>query len=69
MPKRLSIYATPGHVSVTIQNGASRETSGNDFPAVVAAMHPEDRVTLAQFCAGIIASLETEQPQVEGGAK
>jgi hypothetical protein len=67
--KRFTIYATDGHCAVGISNGATRETSGADFPAVVAAMHPDDRITLAQFCAGILAALQTDVPRVTGGAK
>lgn len=66
--KRITIYATDGHSSVSITNGATRETSGQDFAAIAVAMHPEDRIVLAQFCAGILKALETEHPRV-GGAR
>lgn len=67
--QKLSIWATPGHTSITIQNGASRETTGKDFPAVAAAMHPADRATLAQFCAGILATLDATAAALDTGGK
>lgn len=57
--KKLSVYYTPSHASVTVQNGAARETSANDMPAVLAAMHPQDLMALYTFAQAICAWVES----------
>jgi hypothetical protein len=48
--KRMSIYITPSHVSITVANGTSRETSGSDLRQVLDAMPAADRDVLEKFC-------------------
>jgi hypothetical protein len=55
--KRFSMYLTPGHVSVSIQNGATRETSAATLTAMLEAMSREDRQTLLLVCNGIALAI------------
>jgi hypothetical protein len=66
MSQNIRIYVTSGYASVSIQNGATRETSAPDCPSVVAAMPNEDRETLRTFCAGIVATIDAQQQQLAG---
>lgn len=52
--KRLSIYYTPTHFSVTIQNGVTRETSGQTPAETIQAMPAEDRAALEAFCRAVL---------------
>lgn len=53
--QRLQLYITETHASVTICNGASRETSANTVSQMLNAMPAEDLQTLIMFCAAIVA--------------
>jgi hypothetical protein len=53
--KKLSIYFTPTHASVTVVNGISRETSSNNMVEVINGMQPQDRAALMQFCQACLA--------------
>ena len=55
--KRFSLYLTPGHCSVTVQNDASRETSASTLTAMLAAVPREDVETLLLVCNGIIQAI------------
>lgn len=52
--KKLSIYFTPGHFSITVANGAMREVSGATPLEVLPAMAKEDRATLDAFCRAVL---------------
>lgn len=66
--KKITLYATDTYCSVSISNGATRETSAPSFPEVITAMQDEDRKTLRTFCAGIVASIDAQERQlVKGG--
>ena len=67
--QKLMIYVTPSRASVEIENGATRQTAGRDFAAIAAAMHPQDRIVLAQFCAGVLAALDAAAPTITGRTK
>lgn len=62
--KKLSLYITPGHCSVEIENGASRQTRAATVPAMLAAMPDADRDTLDAFCRLVLA---TAAPAVTSG--
>jgi hypothetical protein len=51
--KHLNIWVTAGHCSVTVENGASRQTSANSMPKVIDNMPTEDRQVLLRFCEAV----------------
>jgi hypothetical protein len=53
--RKLQIYLTPGHFSVTIQNGVSRETSGENAAVVLDNMPSDDREALVKFCNAVVS--------------
>lgn len=61
--KAIRISVLDSYVSIQIQNGATRETSGRSLPEVLAALPADDRQTLATFLQGMLASL---QPSLTG---
>jgi len=64
--KQIMIIASERSTTVEIENGTSRTTRGANFAAVAQSMHPEDRIVLAQFCAGILAALDQAAPAIKG---
>lgn len=54
---RLTIYFTPHYASVTVQNGVNREVTAPMMPAVISAMHPDDRAVLQAFCTAVLATI------------
>lgn len=63
MEQRIRIAVSDSYVSIQIENGATRETSGRDLPTVLAALPVEDAKTVAAFCKGLAATLAT---RIEG---
>lgn len=59
MNQRIRITAAESYVSISIENGATRETTGRDLLTVLAALPVEDARTVAAFCKGLAASLAT----------
>jgi hypothetical protein len=65
----IRISVSENYVSIQVQNGATRETSGRSLPDVLAALPAEDRDTVAAFCAGLLDSLyiaTADAPVVKG---
>ena len=56
--RKVQIYVTENHTSITVENGAAREVSGRTLPTVVEAMHAEDRVVLANYCAWVLRMID-----------
>lgn len=54
MNRMFSLYLTPHHASVTIQNGASRATSANTVNDMIAGMASGDVQTLETVCAQLL---------------
>lgn len=48
--KGLSIYLKSGYSAITVENGVSRQTSGNDMSQVLDGMPESDRIVLLTFC-------------------
>lgn len=51
--KRLNLYITATHASVTVQNGVSRETSAPSVSEMIDGMPEQDRATLNGFCKAV----------------
>ncbi len=69
MATELRIYTSANYIAVTVGGigaGANRETTGRTWPAVVAAMHPDDRAALDTFCGAIRENIKLHQES--GGA-
>lgn len=58
--KGIRIYVSENFVQVSVQNGATRDTSGRTLGEVVNALPAEDRETVRTFCKGLLASLPAE---------
>lgn len=56
--KRLSLYLTPSRSSVTIENGASRETCAASLSEMLNHMHAADAAVLHNFCTVVLAHLD-----------
>lgn len=54
MTKRLLLYITEGHSSVTVDATVSRQTSAADVPAMLAGMPDDDRAVLEAFCETVL---------------
>lgn len=52
--KRIALYLTAGHASVTVQNGAAREVSSPTLSETISNMQPRDRETLVRLAQAII---------------
>lgn len=51
---RLSLYLTESHASVTVELGASRQTTARDMVSTLQAMPAEDRAVLVAFCKAVL---------------
>lgn len=56
--KRLSLYLTSSRSSVTIENGACRETSADTLASMLNHMPPDDADILRRFCQVTLAHLD-----------
>ncbi len=59
--KRFSLYLTPTHSSITIQNGASRETSAPTIAEMLNHLTPSDETVVREFCTAVLAHLDRPQ--------
>ena len=66
-----SANVTETYASVSIQDGATRETSAPDFPTLAAVMPNADLDTLRTFCVGVIATIDAQRKHqlTEGGMR
>ena len=53
MLQRFTLWLTPHHSSITVQNGATRQTSADTLTEAIAALTPEDRQTLITTCTAV----------------
>lgn len=69
MAKRISLYVTPSHVSITIENGATREATARSLDDAIAALHPADVEPLRALALSIADILGTVAAarKLEGG--
>lgn len=63
--KKLSIYLTSTHFTVTLQNGVSRETSGDNAAVVLDNMPHEDREALVKFCNAVVSYCLVTEPETK----
>lgn len=57
MDKRLTIFYSIGRLSIEVQNGTTRSTSGKPSD-VIKSMNYDDLGILVAFCKGIIAAVD-----------
>jgi hypothetical protein len=67
MSQKIVVYAAETYVSVEVTHGASRTTTGATFPAVVAALHPDDLARLEAFARGMLQTILASR-QIAGAA-
>lgn len=60
MMRQFSMFLTPSHFSVTVANGATRQTSAASLGDMIAALPVEDRKVLVAVSRGILALAEGE---------
>lgn len=60
MRRKLSVYYTVDHASITVQNGASRETTATSMPEALRAMHPDDLGVLVAWCRAVTTFVDSD---------
>lgn len=58
---RFSLYLTPGYVSVTVANGASRETSAPTVAQMLDHLNADDEAVVHRVCTAILAHLNARE--------
>lgn len=61
--RRLVIYITPGHASVSVENGIKRETTAPTVSEVIDGMGEADRSEFVGFCNAVVEYATEQKPQ------